>query len=192
MADYERIHPETRAEWRAWLNAHHGTSPGVWLVHWRTATGRRRLSYDDIVEEALCFGWVDSRMRRLDEERSMITMTPRAATSVWAWSNKQRVERLIAEGRMSEAGLRSVSVAKANGSWTALDDIDALVVPADLAAALAADGRAQRHFDAFPPSAKRLILHWIKGAKRPATRQRRIAETARLAAANIRAGAPNG
>jgi uncharacterized protein YdeI (YjbR/CyaY-like superfamily) len=189
VVDYERIHPETRAEWRAWLETHHDRSPGVWLVQWRTGTGRRRLTYDDLVEEALCFGWIDSRASALDDDRSMIAMTPRKPTSVWARSNKERVERLIAEGRMTEAGLRLVEIARANGSWTTLDDIDALVVPDDLAAALAGNDQAQQHFDAFPPSARRTILYWIKSARRDRTRQSRIDEAVRLAAAGIRAPA---
>jgi uncharacterized protein YdeI (YjbR/CyaY-like superfamily) len=187
MIGHERIHLETRAEWRAWLEAHHDTSQGVGLVHWRAASGRSRLSYDDIVEEALCFGWIDGRMNRLDDDRSVILMTPRSPRSTWARSNKERVERLIAEGRMTDAGLLVVATAKANGSWTVLDDIDALVVPDDLAAALAANEHASRHFDAFPPSARKMILYWIKSAKRVETRQRRIAETVRLAAINVRA-----
>lgn len=191
MAEHERIHPETRAEWRAWLEANHDTSRGVGLVHWRGATGRQRLSYDDIVEEALCFGWIDSRLNRLDDERAVLLMTPRSPRSIWARSNKVRIERLISEGRMTDAGLRIVAIAKANGSWTALDDVEALIVPDDLALALAADERARRHFDAFPPSAKKTILHWIKSARRVETRQRRIAETVRLAAVNVRAGTPS-
>jgi uncharacterized protein YdeI (YjbR/CyaY-like superfamily) len=190
VVDYERVHPETRAEWRAWLEAHHDRSPGVSLVQWRTATGRRQISYDDMVEEALCFGWVDSRAGTLDAERSMITMTPRKPTSIWARTNKLRIERLVAEGRMTEAGLRAVEIAKANGSWNMLDDIDALVIPDDLSAALDANERARRYFDAFPPSAKRNILYWIKSAKRPLTRARRIEQTVLLAADNIRAGSP--
>lgn len=190
MGDYERFHPATRAEWRAWLDAHHDTSPGIWLVQWRTATGRRRMTYDDVVEEALCFGWIDSRGNRLDEERSMTLMTPRRPASVWARSNKERVERLIAEGRMTEAGLRAVDRARANGSWTMLDDVDDLVVPDDLALALSRDEQARRCFDAFPPSAKKTILYWIKSAKRAETRRHRIEETVRLAAQNIRAPRP--
>lgn len=186
MAEHERIHPETRAEWRAWLQAYHDTSRGVGLVHSRRAGGSR-LTYDEIVEEALCFGWIDSRLNRLDDERSVIVMTPRSPRSSWARSNKERVERLIAEGRMTDAGLQLVAIAKANGSWTALDDVDALVMPDDLAVALAADEQARRHFEAFPPSARKVILSWIKSAKRVETRQRRIAETVRLAAINVRA-----
>lgn len=187
MVEYERIHPATRSEWRAWLAAHHDSCPGVWVVQWRTATGRPRLAYDDLVEEALCFGWIDGRANPLDDDRSMLMMTPRKPTSVWARSNKERVKRLIAAGSMTDAGLRAIEAAKDNGSWSALDDVDALIVPDDLRAALARDARAQRHFDAFPPSAKKMILYWVKSAKRPETRQRRIAETVRLAAENVRA-----
>lgn len=184
MVEYERIHPQTRAEWREWLEVHHDRSPGVWVVQWRTATGRQRLGYEELVEEALCFGWIDSTMRKLDDERSMITMTPRRPTSVWSRSNKDRVERLVAEGRMTEAGLLTVEAAKRNGSWAALDDVDAMILPEDLVAALAADERARMHFEGFTPSRKRMILYWIKSAKRAETRARRIAETVRLAADN--------
>ena len=186
--DRERIHPEDRAQWRAWLQEHHASSAGVWVVQWRTATGRRRLSYDDLVEEALCFGWIDSLAKGLDAERSMITMTPRRPRGVWSRSNKERVERLIAEGRMTSAGLRAVQTAKANGSWEALDEVGATTVPDDLAAALAVSPAAGRHFDAFAPSARQAILHWIKIAKRDETRRRRIEETVRLAADNRRPG----
>ncbi len=184
MVEYERIHPETRADWRAWLEEHHDLCPGVFVVQWRSATGRPRVSYEELVEEGLCFGWIDSRAHRLDGQRSMITMTPRRAASKWSRSNKNRVERLIAEGRMAGAGLRAVEIAKANGSWEALDEVEALVVPDDLVAALAGNPPARLHFEAFTPSAKKLILEWIKSAKRSETRQRRIAETVRLAADN--------
>lgn len=188
MIEYERVHPETRGEWRVWLEAHHDLSPGVWLVQWRTATGRRRMNYEEIIEEALCFGWIDSRALKLDDERTMITMTPRRVKSIWSRPNKDRVERLIAEGRMTAAGLRAIEIAKGNGSWAVLDDVDTLTVPDDLAAALAANPQAQAHFDAFTRSGKRMILYWITSAKRAETRGRRIAETVRLAAQNRRPG----
>jgi uncharacterized protein YdeI (YjbR/CyaY-like superfamily) len=192
VVEYERIHPETRAEWRAWLQDHHDHSAGVWVVQWRTVTGRNRLGYSDLVEEALCFGWIDSRARRLDDERSMITMTPRRRGSVWSRSNKERLERLAAVGLMTPAGQQVVDAAKADGSWAALDDVDALVVPEDLAAALATNPLAARHFEAFSPSAKRMILYWIGSARRPPTRLRRVTETVRLAAENRRPGSPAG
>lgn len=192
MVEYEQIHPETRVQWRGWLEAHHDRSPGVWVVQWRTGTSCRRLSYEELVEEALCFGWIDSTMKKLDDERSMIAMTPRRPASVWSRSNKDRVERLTAQGRMTEAGLRVVQVAKRNGSWEALDDIDAMILPEDLVAALAADERARLNFDGFAPSRRKMTLHWIKSAKRAETRARRIAETVRLAADNQSPGSPTG
>jgi uncharacterized protein YdeI (YjbR/CyaY-like superfamily) len=191
VGELAQVHPETRDEWRAWLAANHDTMPGVWLVMWRTGTGRREITYEEAVEEALCFGWIDGQANSLDDERSMMRMTPRKPTSAWARSNKERVERLIAGGQMTEAGLRAIATAKANGSWTILDDVDALVIPDDLQSALAADEQAHSYFEAFPPSAKKQILYWIKTAKRPETRQRRIAETVRLAASNIRAPQPS-
>jgi len=159
MVEFERIHPASRGEWRSWLQAHHAASPGVWVVQWRTVTGRPRVPYADLVEEALCFGWIDSRTNQLDDERSMIMMTPRRLASTWAPSNKQRVERLIAQGRMTDAGLRSVEAARANGAWAFLDDVEAMVVPDDLLAALATNRRAQRSFESLPPSAKKSILY---------------------------------
>ena len=175
VAEFERVHPETRAEWRAWLAANHATSPGVWLVQWRTPTGRRRLDYEEAVEEALCFGWIDSLAKGLDSERSMITMTPRRSTSGWSRSNKERLERLTAAGLMAPAGLRSVEVAKANGAWEFLDDVESLVVPPDLTAALEHDETAVSGFTMMTPSAKKAILFAVKTAKKPQTRARRIA-----------------
>jgi uncharacterized protein YdeI (YjbR/CyaY-like superfamily) len=188
--NYEQVHLLTRAEWRDWLAEHHATAPGVWLVSYKAATGKPRFSYEAAVEEALCFGWIDSIERRLDDERSMLTFTPRKKRSNWSASNKARVERLIADGLMTPAGLAAVEVAKTDGSWTALDAVEALEMPADLRDALAANQVAHLHFDAFPPSVRKGIYAWIAGAKRPGTRQKRIAETVRLAGENIRANQP--
>lgn len=181
------VHPLSRAEWRAWLERHQTRPDGVWLVTFKKATGEPRVEYDEAVEEALCFGWVDSKPGRLDDRRSLLWFAPRKAGSGWSRPNKERVERLTAEGRMAPAGLAVVEAARADGSWNALDAVEALEVPDDLAAALAANGDAARTFDAFPRSAKRGILEWIVTAKRPETREKRVAETARLAAENVRA-----
>jgi uncharacterized protein YdeI (YjbR/CyaY-like superfamily) len=181
------VHPATRDEWRAWLEAHHARGEGVWLVSYKKAAGRPRVEYGEAVEEALCFGWVDSKPGKLDDERSMLWFAPRKSGSGWSRPNKERVERLIAEGRMAPAGLAKVEAARRDGSWTALDAAEALEVPPDLDAALAAHADARRHWDAFPRSAKRGILEWIASAKRPATRASRVEETARLAAGNVRA-----
>lgn len=180
-------HPSTLAAWRAWLARHHTRTEGVWLVSWKQATGRPRIDYDAAVEEALCFGWVDSKVQRLDDERSMLWFAPRKAKTGWSTPNKARVERLIAAGRMQPAGLAKVERARADGSWNALDAVEALQVPDDLRAALALLPAAASHFDAFSRSTKRGILEWIQSARRPETRAARIAETARLANDNLRA-----
>jgi uncharacterized protein YdeI (YjbR/CyaY-like superfamily) len=183
--DLPRVHVETREQWRAWLADHHDTERGAWLVSWKRATGRPSLPYEDVIEEAVCFGWVDSTARTLDEERSMLLMTPRKPTSTWARTNKERVERLLAAGLMQPAGIAAVETAKVNGSWSVLDSVEALEVPEDLAAALNAEPGARDAYEGFSPSNRKMILWWVKSAKRPDTRQRRIAETARLAAQGI-------
>ena len=178
------VAPGSRARWRAWLAAHHARSTAVWLVFRRTPEGRRSLSLTDAGEEALCFGWIDSTLRRIDDERSALRFTPRRPKSMWAASNKRRIRSLTARGLMRAAGLRAVARAKRDGSWTALDDVERLRVPADLARALAAVPIAKRSFAALAPSARKARLWWIESAKRPATRARRIAETVRHAALN--------
>ena len=177
----------TRAEWRQWLQQHHGRTQGVWLVTFRQGSGEPAPGYDATVEEALCFGWVDSRPKKLDERRTMLWFAPRKPGSGWARPNKLRVERLIAQGLMAPAGRAKVEAAQADGSWTMLDSVEEGVVPDDLAAALAAWPDARRHWDAFPRSARRGILEWIVQAKTAATRDKRVLETARLAQENRRA-----
>jgi uncharacterized protein YdeI (YjbR/CyaY-like superfamily) len=145
------------------------------------------VSYDAAVEEALCFGWVDSRPRALDAERTMLWFAPRKPGTGWSALNKERIERLLATGRMAPPGLAKVDAAKGDGSWTALDAVEALTIPPDLASALAAHPPAREHFDAFPRSVKRGILEWIGSAKKAETRERRVPRTARLAAGNLRA-----
>ena len=183
----QSVHPLTRAEWRRWLEQHHADAPGVWLITYKKATGQPRLEYDEAVEEALCFGWIDSKGNKLDDERSMLWFAPRRPGSGWSKPNKARVARLLAAGLMTPAGVATVAAAKADGSWSMLDAVEALEVPSDLQAALAANPAAQQHWEAFPRSAKRAILEWIATAKRAETRARRVEETARLAAENIRA-----
>jgi uncharacterized protein YdeI (YjbR/CyaY-like superfamily) len=177
----------TRAEWRQWLQQHHTRPAGVWLVTFRQGSGEPAPGYDASVEEALCFGWVDSRPRKLDARRTMLWFAPRQAGSGWARPNKQRVERLIAEGLMAPAGMAKIEAAKADGSWTRLDAVEDGIVPEDLAAALAAWPDARRQWEAFPRSARRGILEWIVQARTAATRDKRVQETARLAQDNIRA-----
>ncbi len=187
MRDAPQVHAETREAWRDWLAEHHAAASGAWLVSWKQATGRPSVGYDAAVEEALCVGWVDSLPRSLDDERSMLYFAPRKPRSGWSRPNKERVARLTAAGRMRPAGQAVVDAAQADGSWSLLDEVENLVVPDDLRAALDAHAGAADHWEAFPRSAKRGILEWIVQAKRSATRTWRVEETARLAARNERA-----
>jgi len=186
-ASGERVPVSSRAEWRQWLERHGDRATGVWLVTFKKHCGERYVSYDAVVEEALCFGWIDSLPRALDAERTMLWMAPRQSGSGWSRPNKQRVERLLEAGLMAAAGLAKIEAAKQDGSWSALDAVEALEIPPDLAAALDEYAPARAYFLAFPRSVKRGILEWIAIAKKPDTRAQRIAETARLAAQNIRA-----
>ncbi|MBC8086059.1 MAG: YdeI/OmpD-associated family protein [Phycisphaerae bacterium] len=183
----EQVHPTSVSAWRRWLARNASRDKGVWLVTWKKATGKPRMEYAETVEEALAFGWIDSLPRTLDDERSLLWFSPRKPRTGWSRVNKARVARLIADGRMTAAGLDKVVQAKRDGSWSKLDDVEALVIPTDLARALAAHTNAAAHFAAFPRSAKRGILEWIGNAKRTETRVRRVEETARLADKNVRA-----
>jgi uncharacterized protein YdeI (YjbR/CyaY-like superfamily) len=173
-----------RQGWRDWLSAHHADRPGIFLVLPRR--GRGRLTYDEAVEEALCFGWIDGRVQPIDDQRVRQHFAPRRPGGTWARSNKERVERLEREGRMTPAGRRVVETAQRDGSWNALDDIEALMIPPDLAAALRHNAAAAGRFEAFSPSVRRAFLWWIKSARRPETRARRIADTVWSAEHGIR------
>ena len=194
MADdvLERVEIDSAAALRRWLAAHHDRAGSVWLVTWKKGSGRPHVSWDEIVDECLCFGWIDSLPRALDERRTMLRISPRDPKSLWSGANKRRVRRLERQGRMTGAGRRAVELAKRTGTWSALDEVERLEVPPDLAAALDATPGARRRFDRFPPSSRRGILEWITTAVRPATRARRIAETARKAAENRKANFPAG
>lgn len=187
LDDREHVHAETRAQWRAWLVEHHATSTGAWLVSWKASTGRPSVGYEESVEEALCVGWVDSKGGVLDDERSKLWFAPRSRRSAWARTNKERIARLDASGLLLPAGLRAVEIAKANGTWTMLDDVENLVVPPDLAVSFDARPGSRAQWDAFPRSARRAILEWIVQARTPATREKRIVETAEKAAVGERA-----
>ena len=175
------IQPASRAEWRAWLAENHATSTGVWLITWKKQAARPTVAYEEAVEEALCFGWIDGVVNRVDDERTKEWFAPRRAKSTWARTNKERVSRLEAAGLMTEAGRAAIAIARANGSWNSLDAIDALVVPDDLAAALAARRGAREQFEASSVSVRRMALAWVYGAKRPETRAGRVEQVAAIA-----------
>jgi uncharacterized protein YdeI (YjbR/CyaY-like superfamily) len=182
-----RIEMEIRGALRRWLEENHRQTSCVWLVTFKKSDPAHYLSYDDYVEELLCFGWVDSLPRLVDDQRAMRLISPRKPKSNWSKANRERVERLSAAGLMREAGMGQVEAAKADGRWTALDEAEPHKLPDDLIEVFPSFRSSKENFDAFPDSVKRAILEWIMNAKRPETRAKRIEETARLAADNIRA-----
>lgn len=180
-------HPKTRAEWRRWLATNHDRSKGIRLVLIKKKANIPGIMYSDAVEEALCFGWIDSTPGKVDEQQYTLYMSPRKPKSVWSKINKQRIQKLVKEGQMTAAGSAKIEAAKKDGSWNQLDAIDELVIPEDLSSKLSANTDAKSNFEGFSTSSKKIILFWIASAKREETRQKRIEETVRLAAQNIKA-----
>jgi uncharacterized protein YdeI (YjbR/CyaY-like superfamily) len=174
LDDAELVQPASRAALRRWLTKNHSTSPGVWLVSYTKSSGKRQLPYEDVVLELLCFGWVDSQVRTIDEERGAIYIAPRKKGSTWAATNKARVKILISEGLMQPAGQAVIDRAKQDGSWTVLDPVEALEVPDDLAKALRKKPAAKRRYEAMSNSAKKQVLWSVISAKRAETRAARI------------------
>jgi len=185
VAELERISVGGRDELRRWLTENGATSPGVWLVYEKGAG--RTLSYDDIVEEALCAGWVDSLPRSLDDTHAMLRLNPRKPSSAWSRRNKERVASLRERGLMTPAGEAVVEAAVRSGRWAALDEVEELTEPDDLRRALDAAPAARSNWDAFPRSARRAILEWLLSAKTDATRQRRLETIVAEAEQNRRA-----
>ncbi len=178
--------PPNRQSWRQWLAANHQQQAAVWLVLYKKQSPGHNLSWSEAVDEALCFGWIDSTKKTVDAERYQQYFTKRKAKSNWSKVNKAKVQTLIDQGLMEAAGYKSIEIAKANGSWTILDTVEALILPDDLKAELAKRNGAMAYFDGLSKSNKKILLHWVVSAKRPATRQKRITEIAKNAANNLK------
>jgi uncharacterized protein YdeI (YjbR/CyaY-like superfamily) len=180
----EVLYDMDRAKWRRWLEKNHEQTESVWLVLVKKGATRKGISYVEAVEEALCFGWIDSSPNRLDDERFKIHMSPRKPNSVWARSNKERVRRLIEQGVMTPAGMEKIEAAKRNGSWDIIEEVDALKVPEELEKALLSHPPAKASFESFIPSYRKQAIYWVLSAKRPETKAKRAEEIARSAARN--------
>lgn len=185
--DYLIYHAGSRTQWRSWLEHHHDTAPGVWLCSWKRPTGLPACPYPEAVEEAICFGWIDSTVYTLDDERGLQLFTPRKPKSTWTRLNRQRVANMEAAGLMSDGGRRAVDIAKHNGWWTIYDPVADLIEPADLAAELDAHPTSRREWDAFAPSARKAMLWWVISAARDETRAKRIRAIVEKAALGERA-----
>lgn len=180
----ETLHVPTREEWRAWLEANHATKAEIWFIFYKKHTAHPSVPYDDAVEEALCFGWIDGIQKKVDEDRYALRFTPRRKGSQWSRPNKDRVIKMMDARKMTQAGLDALG--------NALNEPDpeprppANKIPPELSKALAANPAAQANFEKYPPSYKRLSIGWIMSAKKPETRQKRIMEVVELAAQNKR------
>ncbi len=184
---YPIYHAETRAQWRSWLEHNHSTVPGVWLCSWRSATGKPACPYPEVVEEAICFGWIDSTVNHLDDDRGLQLITPRKGKSGWSRLNRQRFADMEAAGLMTDAGRRAAEVAKGNGWWTISDPVEDLIEPNSLKNALDANPDARAAWDGFPPSARKMMLWWVISAARGDTRDKRIESIVASAAIGERA-----
>lgn len=174
---YPRVHAKTPVEWRRWLHENHDKATGVWLVSYKSATGKARMTYEESIPDALAYGWIDSVNKPLDDQRTMLLFTPRKAGSGWSRTNKVRIAQLVKEGRMHPAGLAKIAAAKRDGSWTLLDSVEALEVPSDLRKVLGATG--MRKFEALTPGKRKEHLRALVTARKPETRAKRVAEIAR-------------
>lgn len=180
-------YPASRKQWRSWLQKNHTKSNNVWLILYKKESNRPTITYAEVVEEALCFGWIDSKPNKRDEESYFLFIAPRKPKSVWSALNKTRIEKLLKENKMTAAGLEKIEAAKKDGSWFALDKVDALEMPPALKQAFAKNKTALKNFEAFPASVKKHIYQWMQTAKTEVTLNKRIEETVTLAAQNIRA-----
>jgi len=185
MGDLPRVTPKSRKAWRIWLEKHHASSTGTWVVYAKKHSGLPSLTYADAVEEALCFGWIDSRIHPIDDDFYMQMFTPRKPKSAWSALNKTRVTRLVAAGMMSAAGLAVVKAAKTSGTWDAWKDAEELTIPPDLASAIKANPDASRHWASYTESRRREVLYRLAGAKRPETRARYLQQIIENMARNL-------
>lgn len=174
--------PRSQREWRRWLSRNHQNRTSIWLILYKKDSGKPVIRWSDAVDEALCFGWIDSTRRPVDEKRFMQFFAKRKPTATWSKINKAKVQRLIEQGLMTPAGLASIEEARRNGAWTILDSVEALRIPTDFSKALKATPGATRYFTGLGKSVRKRMLHWLVLAKRPETRQKRIGEIVRLAA----------
>ena len=176
-----RLHVTSREDWRSWLQKNHDSEKEIWLVYYKKHTGQPRVLYNDAVEEALCFGWIDSIVKTIDDETYMQKFTPRKAKSNWSDSNKKRVARLINSGEMTSAGLTPIETARANGCWDkVIASTRSIEMPAELKEALCANNEAREFFTGLSQSCKRQYMGWIGSAKKPETRQKRTKESISL------------
>ncbi|MEH0154476.1 YdeI/OmpD-associated family protein [Limibacter armeniacum] len=186
MKEVEDYCPQNRHDWRKWLELNHNKKEAVWLIFYKKKSPHYNLSWSESVDEALCFGWIDSVKKTIDTEKYKQYFTKRKAKSNWSKVNKDKVKTLIEQGLMKEEGYKSIEIAKENGSWTILDEVEALVIPEDLKAEFANHKGSIEYFESLSASIKKILLHWVVSAKRLETRQKRMIEIAENASKKLK------
>ncbi len=186
MKDVEDYCPSDRQDWRKWLELNHNKKEAVWLIFYKKKSPNYNLSWSESVDEALCFGWIDSVKKSIDTEKYKQYFSKRKAKSTWSKINKDKVKTLFDQGLMKEEGYKSIEIAKENGSWTFLDEVEALVIPEDFKKEFTNYKGSMEYFDSLSKSAKKILLYWVVSAKRKETRQKRILEIAENASKNLK------
>jgi uncharacterized protein YdeI (YjbR/CyaY-like superfamily) len=186
IKEIEIFYPGSQTAWRIWLQENHLSRQAVWIVFYNKKSEKKSITWSDAVDVALCFGWIDSKKIKIDEETSHQFFSKRKSVSTWSKINKEKVQQLIEKGIMSEAGYKSIETAKQNGSWTILDDVEELKIPKDLDKEFKNKKGSQDFFLGLSKSVKKAILQWLVLAKRPETRQKRITEIVELAGQNLK------
>ena len=186
MNELEEYCPHDKKDWRKWLEKNHAKKEAVWLIFYKKKTPKYNLSWSESVDEALCFGWIDSVKKTIDSEKYKQYFSKRKAKSNWSKINKDKVTTLIEQGLMKEEGYKSIEIAKENGSWTILDEVETLVIPDDLKEEFANFQGSMEFFDSLSKSVKKILLYWVVSAKRKETRQRRILEIAENASQSLK------
>lgn len=183
----EQFYAKNRSKWRNWLQKNHASRQNIWLVLHKKGSPKPGILYAEAVEEALCFGWIDSKPQKRDAHSFLMYFAVRKPRSVWSKINKERIKRMISEGLMTHAGMVKINAAKKDGSWSTLDSVDALEIPAELRKAFTKNKKGLKNFEKFPPSVKKQLYYWVNSAKQPATHAARIKEIVSKAAKNERA-----
>ncbi|MDB4534311.1 YdeI/OmpD-associated family protein [Vicingaceae bacterium] len=186
MKDVEEYCPKDKKDWRKWLVLNHLKKDAVWLIFYKVKSSKHNLSWSDSVDEALCFGWIDSTKRSIDDETFIQYFCKRKAKSNWSKVNKDKVKTLIDQDLMQEKGYKSIEIAKENGSWTILDSVEALIVPEDLKESFASHKGATEYYNSLSNSSKKTLLYWLNSAKRTETRQKRILEIVENASQSLK------
>ncbi len=185
-SDIPELYFKTDAEWREWLHKHHNTFEGVHLIFYKVNHENESMRWEKAVKVAICYGWIDSTVKSLGNGKRRQYFSPRNPKSVWSALNKKYIEELVTENLMHENGLKSIEIAKKNGSWTALDDVENGIIPEDLQTEFDKNPKAYNNYQNFAPSYRKGYLYWLNQAKRKATRQKRITEIIKLCANNIK------